>query len=247
MKNIRLDTLLVQQGLAADADEALRLVLAHKVKVGDTYAASAAQIVPADASVQVKGASRFVSRGGGKLAAALEHFGQSVQALRCIDVGCSTGGFSDCLLQEGAASVACVDVGYGQLAWKVRSDPRTTVFERTNIRTAIPAELGAPFDIVVADLSFIGLAQLAPVFAQLCTDDGVLLALVKPQFESAPEETEHGYVADESVRLRTVEEVQESLTAVGFETTGTFESPVPGKKAGNIEYFVRAVHRGAKA
>lgn len=240
MGKMRLDTLLVQRGLAASAEEALRLVLAHKVKVGDAYANSAAQMVAADAGVQVKDAPRFVSRGGEKLAAALEHFGQGIEGLRCIDVGCSTGGFSDCLLQAGAAHVACVDVGYGDLAWKVRSDSRTAVFERTNIRTADPSALGAPFDLVVADVSFIGLASLAGVFARLCAPGGVFLGLVKPQFESAHDETKSGYVADPAVRQRTVDEVSQALGAVGFRVTGVYESPVPGKKAHNIEYFVSA-------
>ena len=241
MAKVRLDALLVQRGLAADVDEALRLVLAHEVKVGDAYASSAAQPVSADADVSIKGRSRFVSRGGDKLQAAIDYFGIGVEGLHCLDAGCSTGGFSDCLLQAGAASLSCVDVGYGDLAWKVRSDPRVSVFERTNIRTADPSKLGAPFDMVVADLSFIGLASLAPTFARLCRGGGVLLALVKPQFESDADEAEGGYVSDPAVRLRTVDEVSAALATFGFEVTGSFESPVPGKKAGNIEYFVLAV------
>ena len=239
MAKIRLDTLLVQRGLAGSQDEALRLVLAHEVKVDDAYATSAAQMVDPQVPVTVKSAARFVSRGGLKLQAALDALGQSVQGLSCIDVGCSTGGFSDCLLQAGAASVVCVDVGYGDLAWKVRNDPRVTVFERTNIRTADPQALGAPFDLVVADLNFIGLASLAETFAQLCGERGTLIALVKPQFESNPGEAEGGYVADPDVRLRTVEEVRAALEQAGFANIEVVESPVPGKKAGNVEYFIR--------
>ena len=167
MKKNRLDTLLVEQGYFADADEALRAVLAHEVKVNDVYATSAAVRVAPDAEVVVKNRKRFVSRGGHKLQGALDAFGQDVRGLRCLDIGSSTGGFSDCLLQAGAASVACVDVNYGQLAWKLRQDPRVSVFERVNIKLADPVELGAPFDVLVADLSFIGLAALAPVFARL--------------------------------------------------------------------------------
>ena len=166
MKKNRLDTLLVEQGYFADADEALRAVLAHEVKVNDVYATSAAVRVAPDAEVVVKNRKRFVSRGGHKLQGALDAFGQDVRGLRCLDIGSSTGGFSDCLLQAGAASVACVDVNYGQLAWKLRQDPRVSVFERVNIKLADPVELGAPFDVLVADLSFIGLAALAPVFAR---------------------------------------------------------------------------------
>ena len=241
MKKIRLDELMVQRGLVDSVADALPLVVAHEVKVGDEYAASVAQLVAPDAAVSLKGKGRFVSRGGDKLQAAIDHFGQEVGGLHCIDIGSSTGGFSDCLLQAGADHVTCVDVGYGILADAVRNDVRTTVFERTNIRTAKPEELGAPFDLLVADLSFIGLAQLAPTFAQLCKPGSVFLALVKPQFESAHEETEGGLVTDPAVRARTIEEVCTALEQAGFTILGTMESPVPGKKAGNIEYFIQAV------
>lgn len=239
----RLDDLLVRRGLCADRDEALRAVLAHEVKVGDAYAASAAMAVPLDADVSVKGRRPFVSRGGLKLQAALDAFSQDVQGLSCCDVGASTGGFTDCLLQAGAAAVACVDVNYGQLAWAIRQDPRTRVFERTNIRHADPAALGAPFDLVAIDVSFIGLAGLAGVLAGLCHPGSVLLALVKPQFEAAHDETDRGVVRDEAVRLRTVDEVAEALSAAGFQVTGTAPSPVVGPQ-GNIEHLVRAVYVG---
>ena len=243
MKKIRLDTLLVDRGLFETPDDALRAILAHEVKVGDAYAESPAQKVAPDVDVQVKGKSRYVSRGGYKLEGALQAFGQSVEGLRCLDAGASTGGFSDCLLQAGAASVACVDVGYGILAWEVRNDPRTTVFERTNIRTASPDELGAPFDLIVADLSFIGLASLAPTFAALSQQGGIFIGLVKPQFESRHDETDRGLVRDEEVRVRTVEEVCAALDQAGFDVTGAIESPLRGKAAGNVEYLVRAVMR----
>jgi len=243
MGKIRLDTLLVSRGLFADAGEAMRAVLAHEVKVDDVFATSAAQKVDEAADIQVKGKLQYVSRGGVKLAAALDAFGQSVEGLRCLDAGCSTGGFTDCLLQAGAASVACVDVGYGDLAWKLRQDPRTAVFERTNIRTALPETLGAPFDVIVADLSFIGLASLAGVFANLSKAGSVFIGLVKPQFESHHDETDRGVVRDESVRARTVEEVRDALEAAGFTCTGVVESPIKGKQSGNIEYLVRAVYR----
>lgn len=245
MKKIRLDTLLVERGLCADAGEALRAVLAHEVKVGDAYATSAAQKVAPDAEVSVANQAPFVSRGGVKLKAALDTFKQSITGLRCIDIGCSTGGFTDCLLQAGAESVACVDVGYGDLAWSIRQNPRTTVFERTNIRTADPAALGAPFDLAVADLSFIGLARLASVFAELVRHDGgVFIGLVKPQFESARGETdERGVVVSEAVRKRTVFEVVAALETAGFTVTDMMESPIRGASAGNVEYLVRAEFR----
>ena len=243
MKKLRLDKLLVEQGAFADEAEALRAVLAHEVKVNDVYATSAAMMVAPDAQVHVKGKARYVSRGGYKLRGALDAFAFDPSGLRCIDVGCSTGGFTDCLLQAGAASVAAVDVGYGDFAWKLRQDPRVTAFERTNIRTADPTTLGAPFDLIVADLSFIGLASLAPVFASLAGEGSVFIGLVKPQFESQHDETDHGVVRDERVRARTIEEVQAALANAGFDCEGTVESPITGKRAGNVEYLVKAVYR----
>ena len=243
MKKIRLDNLLVERGFFETPGDALRAVKAHEVKVGDVYADSPAQMVAPDADVWVKDQSRYVSRGGYKLEGALAAFGQDVAGMRCLDAGSSTGGFTDCLLQSGAASVTCVDVGYGILAWKVRQDPRTVVFERTNIRTASPDELGAPFDLIVADLSFIGLAQLAPTFAALSRPGGIFIGLVKPQFESAHDETDHGLVRDEGVRARTVAEVCAALEAAGFAVSDVVESSLRGKSAGNVEYLVRAVMR----
>ena len=238
--------LLVEQGYFADADAALRAVLAHEVKVDDVYATSAALKVSPDADVVVKNRKRFVSRGGHKLQGALDAFGQGVRGLRCLDIGSSTGGFTDCLLQAGAASVACVDVNYGQLAWKLRQDERVSVFERTNIKLADPAALGAPFDVLVADLSFIGLAALAPVFARFSQVGTVFIGLVKPQFESRPDETDRGVVRDEAVRQRTVDEVRAALDAAGFDVTGVVESPITGPE-GNVEYLVRAVYLGSSA
>lgn len=247
-KKIRLDDLLIELGYFSNREDALRAVLAHEVRANDVYPTSAAVKVPEDADIFVKNMKRFVSRGGHKLQGALDSFHQDVTGMSCIDIGASTGGFSDCLLQAGAASVACVDVNYGQLAWKLRQDPRVTVFERTNIKLADPAELGAPFDILVADLSFIGLAQLAPTFARLChgEEDGkqpsVFIGLIKPQFESKQGETDRGIVRDEEVRLRTIDEVCDALAAEGFEITGVITSSITGAE-GNIEYLVRAVAR----
>lgn len=241
-KKTRLDQLLVSTGVFPTADDALRAVLAHEVKVNDVYATSAAQLVEPDADVQVKGRKRFVSRGGHKLQAALDAFEQDAAGLRCLDAGCSTGGFTDCLLQAGVAQVTAVDVGYGDLAWKLRQDPRVNVFERTNIRTADPTTLGAPFDLIVADLSFIGLASLAPTFAHLSRSGTVFIGLIKPQFESRTGETdERGLVTDDTVRARTVQEVQNALKSAGYNCSGVIESPLPGKRSGNVEYLVRAV------
>lgn len=239
MAKVRLDDLLVELGYFPNRDAALRAVIAREVRVDDVYVSSAALKVRPDADIFVKNAKRFVSRGGHKLQGALDHFGVDVAGKRCIDVGSSTGGFSDCLLQAGAAGVACVDVNYGQLAWSLRQDPRVTVFERTNIRTADPASLGAPFDMVVCDLSFIGLAQLAGVFAGLCEQGSVFLGLIKPQFESQHEETDHGIVRDQAVRQRVVNEVTEALQDAGFTVNGVVESSIRGAE-GNVEFLVYA-------
>ena len=245
-KKIRLDELLVEQGVFPDAGTVLRAVLAHEVKVDDVYVTSAAVKVAPDAEIVVRGRKQFVSRGGHKLQGALDAFRQAVQGLNCIDVGSSTGGFTDCLLQAGAAHVACVDVNYGQLAWSLRQDPRVSVFERTNIRLASPESLGAPFDMVVCDLSFIGLAQLADVFANLCEEGSIFLGLIKPQFESQHEETDHGIVRSEAVRQRVVDEVTQALREVGFRVNGVVESSIKGAE-GNVEYLVHATFLGSEA
>lgn len=242
MKKRRLDEILVEQGYFPDADAALRAVMAREVRVDDVYVSSAALKVSPDADIFVKNARAFVSRGGHKLQGALNGFKVDVSGLRCIDIGSSTGGFSDCLLQAGASEVTCVDVNYGQLAWQVRQDPRVCVFERTNIRLASPADLGAPFDVIVCDLSFIGMASLAPVFASLAHEGTIFLGLIKPQFESRQGETDGGIVVDAAVRERVVAEVKEALVDVGFRVEGAIESPIKGT-SGNIEYLVYAIYK----
>lgn len=241
-KKVRLDDLLVERGDFPTRDGALRAVMAREVRVNDVYATSAAVKVPPDADIFIRGRKQFVSRGGKKLQGALDAFGQGAAGLNCLDIGSSTGGFTDCLLQAGAARVAALDVNYGQLAWKIRQDPRVAVFERTNIKDADPAALGAPFDLIVIDVSFIGLAALAPVFPRFSRPGTVFIGLVKPQFESAHDETDRGVVRDEAVRKRCVEEVKEALATVGFTVTGVAESPITGPE-GNVEYLVRAVYR----
>jgi len=236
---VRLDELLVERGFFADANAALRAVIAREVRVDDVYVTSAAIKVSPDADIFVKGGKPYVSRGGFKLAGALDAFGLDVSGKRCIDVGASTGGFTDCLLQRGAAHVACVDVGYGQLAWKLQEDERVTVFDRTNIRLADPAELGAPFDVIVCDVSFIGLSQIAPALATLGQQGSMLVALIKPQFESQQGETQGGIVTDSAVHERVIDEVRQALQQVGFVVHGVVESSITGTH-GNIEFLCHA-------
>ena len=237
LKKIRLDDLLVERGDFPDRAAALRAVMAREVRVDDVYATSAAIKVSPAADIFIRGRKQFVSRGGKKLQGALDAFRQRVDGMNCL----ATGGFTDCLLQAGAARVAALDVNYGQLAWKIRQDARVAVFERTNIKDADPAALGAPFDLIVIDVSFIGLAALAPLFPRFSRPGTIFIGLVKPQFESA-HETDRGVVRDEAVRLRTVEEVKVALAAAGFAATGVVESPITGPE-GNVEYLVRAVYQ----
>lgn len=245
MRKARLDDLLIERGFFPDREAVLRAVIAGEVLVDDVVASSAAAKVAPDAMVRVRGKGRYVSRGGEKLKGAIDAFGVDVSGCRCLDIGSSTGGFTDCLLQEGASHVACVDVNYGQLDWRIRSDPRTEVFERTNIRKADPCSIGAPFDVVAIDVSFIGLASLAADIARFCRPGTILLALVKPQFESRRGEAEGGVVRDEAVRLRTVEEVRGSLRENGFTTNGMVQSPLRGP-SGNIEYLLQAEYVGSR-
>jgi len=201
--------------------------------------------VAADAEIQVRGEDHpFVSRGGLKLAGALDAFGMEVRGLRCLDVGAATGGFTDCLLQRGARQVVAVDVGYGQLSQKLRTDPRVVVMERTNARSLTEETIGGAVDLAVVDASFIGLAKLLPALARCTRPRGELLALVKPQFEVGREEASRGkgVVRDESVRQAAVASVVEGLDATGFAVVGQKDSVLRGPK-GNREVFVRSVRQ----
>lgn len=185
----------------------------------------------------------FVGRAGRKLDAALVAFSLDVDGLRAIDVGASTGGFTDCLLQRGAASVSAVDVGHGQLHWRIRSDDRVDVIERSNIRTADPAMFGPPFDLVVCDLSFISLRTVCGQLAALGTEDASWVLLIKPQFEAGRGRVgKGGIVRDPEIRKDIVHEVLEVFDVIGLGCTGIIESPVPGT-TGNIEY-VATFRRG---
>ncbi len=189
----------------------------------------------------------YVSRGGLKLAGALDVFGLDPRGMRAIDVGASTGGFTDCLLQRGAGSVVAVDVGYGQLAWSLRGDERVSVFERTNIRKADPQVLGAPFDLAVIDVSLIGLDKVLPVVASMVSPEGDMVALVKPQFEAGRDRVgKNGVVRGPDIHADVLSAVAGTVEGLGWTVRGMTWSPVKGPK-GNIEFWIWSSRHGDAA
>ncbi|MDB4992711.1 MAG: binding methyltransferase FtsJ like protein [Myxococcaceae bacterium] len=239
---VRIDQLLVTRELAPTRARAQAMILAGAVYVGETRTDKAGTLVPEDADVRVKGADHpYVSRGGVKLAGALDRFGVKVEGLVCLDLGASTGGFTDCLLQRGARRVVAVDVGYGQLAHKLRIDPRVLVMERTNARSLTPESIEGAADLTVVDASFIGLHQLMDAIALCTRAGGELVALVKPQFEVGREEATRGkgVVKDAAVRARAIAAAVEGVAEAGFEILGEADCVIAGPK-GNLEAFVHA-------
>src|SRR4051794_10061734 len=240
MAKARIDQLLVTRGLAPSRARAQAMVLAGNVFVGGARVDKAGTMVPEDAAIEVRGAEHpYVSRGGVKLAGALDAFAIDVTGLACLDVGASTGGFTGCLLQRGAARVVAVDVGYGQLAHKLRVDARVVVMERTNARDLQPTAIGGPSDLTVVDASFIGLAKLADAIARCTRPGGQLVALVKPQFEVGREEASRGkgVVRDPEVRARAIAEAARAVSETGFAILGQTDCVIEGPK-GNREAFV---------
>jgi 23S rRNA (cytidine1920-2'-O)/16S rRNA (cytidine1409-2'-O)-methyltransferase len=241
-RKARIDQLVVDRGLAESRTRAQALILAGRVLVDGRRIDKAGALVAEAAEITLKGeVLPYVSRGGVKLAGAIEGFSVPITGLRCLDVGASTGGFTDCLLQRGARSVAAVDVGYGQLAAKLRSDARVLVKERTNARTLAPEDIGGLVDLTVVDASFIGLGKLLPAIARCTRIGGQLLALVKPQFEVGREEASKtkGVVRDPAVRARAIERVAAEVREAGFRVLGECDSTLPGP-SGNVEAFIWA-------
>jgi 23S rRNA (cytidine1920-2'-O)/16S rRNA (cytidine1409-2'-O)-methyltransferase len=237
----RLDLELVRRGLVATEQEALDLIRAGRVLVGGSTAVKPETLVaPAEAvSVEEEGGPH-VSRGGTKLAAALDRFRIDVRGRRCLDAGASTGGFTDVLLARGAARVVAVDVGYGQLAWKLRTDDRVVVMERTNIRDVRPEDLPYAPDVVTGDLSFISLGSVLKDLVALAAPKADLVVLVKPQFEAARSDVSPGgVVRDRSVWRSSLASVATSSSEAGAEPLAAMASPLPGP-SGNVEYFLHA-------
>ncbi|MBC7793366.1 MAG: TlyA family RNA methyltransferase [Clostridia bacterium] len=246
----RADLLIVEQGLAETRNRAQALILAGSIVVVTTSATAATQerrvdkageMLPADALLRLKGEPLlYVSRGGVKLAKALDHFAVEPRDRTCLDIGASTGGFTDCLLQRGALKVYAVDVGYNQLAWQIRENPKVAVIERENIRTLDPALIPEPVSLVVIDVSFISLALVIPHAVKFMIPGAELVALVKPQFEVGKGEVgKGGIVRDPQARTRAVQNVGLMIEQTGFTASRTIDSPILGAK-GNHEFLLHA-------
>ncbi len=235
----RLDLLLVARGLAPSREKAQAMILAGLVTVDGRRVEKAGEGVAEDAEVAIAGPPHpYVSRGGLKLAGALDHFGLDPAGRTCLDVGASTGGFTDCLLQRGASRVYAVDVGYGQLDAKLRADPRVVLREKVNARTLSRAEVPEPVELAVVDVSFISLRLILPAVVPLLSPGAALVALVKPQFEAGRGEVPRGgVVKSEATRRRVVEEIETAGRELGLAVLGSIPSPVRGAR-GNQEFLV---------
>jgi 23S rRNA (cytidine1920-2'-O)/16S rRNA (cytidine1409-2'-O)-methyltransferase len=232
----RLDQVLVERGLVSSRERAQAMVRAGLVRVGGTLTDRPNQLVGADQAIEVAGATEYVSRGGEKLAAALDAFGIDPRGRHCLDVGASTGGFTDVLLQRGAQRVIAVDVGYGQLAWSLRQDARVTVMERVNIRHL--DQLPEPADLAVIDVSFISLRLVLPRVRELLSPPGEVVALVKPQFEVGKGAVgKGGVVRDPEQHHQVLDELRGFAGEIGYEVAGQIPSPVLGAK-GNREFLL---------
>ena len=235
----RLDVLLAERGLCRSRSLAQALVLEGKVRVAGQVETKASRAVGEDEIVEIEEAPRFVSRGGDKLEGAFAGFPSLSAAGRvCLDVGSSTGGFTDCLLQHGAARVMAVDVGTNQLAWSLRSDPRVWCRENFNARYMTPDDLPETPSLAVTDVSFISLKLILPPIEKVLAPGGEIVALVKPQFEAGKGQAPGGLVRDESVRVAARDGIMDfAERELGLERLGLAQSPVPGREAGNIEYL----------
>ncbi|MBF6149305.1 16S/23S rRNA (cytidine-2'-O)-methyltransferase [Nocardia sp. 852002-20019_SCH5090214] len=243
-RRARVDAELVRRGLARSREHAVELIGAGRVLINGAVASKPATAVEPNTPLLVREEPdevQWASRGAHKVLGALEAFeplGVSVAGKRCLDAGASTGGFTDVLLARGAREVVAVDVGYGQLVWRLRNDERVRVFDRTNVRALTPEAIDGPVELVVADLSFISLALVLPALAACCTPGADLLPMVKPQFEVGKQRVgSGGVVRDPALRAEAVTEVAAAAAELGLRTRGVVASPLPGP-SGNVEYFL---------
>ena len=234
----RLDVLLVQRGLAPSREKAKTMIMEGNVFVDQQREDKAGSFFDVEAKIEVRGNTlRYVSRGGLKLEKAMEAFGLDLSGCVCMDIGASTGGFTDCMLQNGAKKVYAIDVGYGQLAWSLRSDERVVVLERTNARYLSHNEIPDVLDFASIDVSFISLKLILPALRQLMSEDGEVVALIKPQFEAGREKVgKKGVVRDPAVHLEVLEHFTQHAAEAGFTVKGIDFSPIRGPE-GNIEYL----------
>jgi 23S rRNA (cytidine1920-2'-O)/16S rRNA (cytidine1409-2'-O)-methyltransferase len=240
IKKVRLDLLLVDRGTCQTRERARALIMSGAVLVGETKMDKAGTLVSPDAEIRIEGEDNpYVSRGGLKLKGALTAFAINVRDLVALDVGASTGGFTDCLLQEGARKVYAIDVGYGQLAWKLRTDERVVNLERTNVRYFEGSEIRDTIDLAAIDASFISLRLVIPAVLRLVKkNDAIILALIKPQFEAGRDEVEkHGVIRNPAVHDKVIEGIKEFSLELGLSIMGVCESPLIGPK-GNREFFI---------
>jgi len=237
---------MMELGLAPSREKAQAMILAGQVLVDDQKVEKCGALAGVDARVRIIGeAPLYVSRAGTKLSAALDHFGVKVEGKRCLDIGASTGGFTDCLLRRGAAQVVAVDVGTNQLAWTLRTDPRVNSLEKTNARYLELGTIGEPVDVVTMDASFISATLILPVVPALLKPHSEILILVKPQFEVGRGQVgTGGVVRDARLRAEAVARVARKIEELGFAGLGSTESVLPGA-SGNQEYFVHAVWKAA--
>ncbi len=238
-KKTALDKILIKKGLAKNLEESRPLIMAGKVIVNDHMIDKPGTLVDPQSNIRIKGSSsKFVSRGGEKIEAPIETFNIDLKNKTVIDVGSSTGGFTDCVLQKGASLVYAVDVGYGQLAWKLQQDERVKSFERKNIRDLEPEELDVIPDLAVIDASFISLKKILRKVVSLLNKDGEILALIKPQFEAKKGDVESGgIVRDEKLYQEIIKDIVEESKKLSLIVTGIMESPIKGQK-GNREFFI---------
>jgi 23S rRNA (cytidine1920-2'-O)/16S rRNA (cytidine1409-2'-O)-methyltransferase len=237
-RRLRLDQLVVDRGLAPSRERARALILAGLVSVAGQPVTKAGTAVDAEADVTLLAPDHpYVGRGGLKLAHALDTFGVTVENREALDIGASTGGFTDVLLQRGATRVVALDVGHGQLDWRLRTDPRVVVIEHFNARHLSPSDLPSPVDIIVIDVSFISLRQIFPIVPALLRPAGDVIALVKPQFEAGRDEVRKGIIRDADVHARVLAEVVAAAREVGLGARASTPSPITGAK-GNVEFLL---------